>query len=164
VSGTATLSLRAARPEDRDAYFALFAEVQALHVAARPDLFRPAANDEAFARHFADAVAAPHKQIVLAWLVGEAVGAIHWEATRLDASDLYLIDRPILWIESLIVRAHLRRKGIARALVGLARRAAAEQGIADIALEVWEFNEEAHRAFAALGLEPHARTMLGRTA
>ena len=164
MSGAATLSLRAARPEDRGAYFALFAEVQALHVAARPDLFRPAVDDEAFARHFDDAVAAPHKRIVLAWLAGEAVGAIHWETTRLDASDLYLIDRPILWIESLIVRAQLRRKGIGRALGGRARRAAAEQGIADIALEVWEFNEEARRAFAALGLEPHARTMLGRTA
>ena len=162
MSGTATLNLRAATAADRDAYFALFAEVQALHVAARPELFRPAVNDEAFAAHFADAVALPHKQIVLAWLGEEAVGAIHWETTRLDASDLYLIDRPILWIESLVVRADLRRRGIARALVGLARRAAAEQGIEDIALEVWAFNEAAARSFEALGLTAHASTMLGK--
>ena len=163
MSETATLTLRGAGPEDRDAYFALFAAVQALDVAARPDLFRPAVNDEAFARHFDDAVNAPHKQIVIAWLGEEAVGAIHWELTRLDASDLYLIDRPILWIESLSVRQDLRRKGVGRALVSLARRAAAEQGIADIALEVWDFNEDARRAFEALGLTTHARTMLGKT-
>ncbi len=163
MSGTATLTLRAATAEDRDAYFALFAEVQALHVAARPDLFRPALNDERFAAHFADALAQPHKQIVIAWLGDEAVGAIHWESTRLDASDLYLIDRPILWIETLVVRAGLRRKGIARALVDLARKVAAEQGIEDIALEVWAFNEDAARCFEALGLTAHARTMLGKT-
>lgn len=163
MSGSATLSLRAARSEDRDAYFALFAAVQAIHVAARPDLFRPAVNDEGFARHFDDAVAAPHKQIVIAWLGEQAVGAIHWELTRLDASDLYLIDRPILWIESLSVREDLRRKGVGRALVDVARRTAAEQGIADIALEVWDFNEAAQRAFEAMGLQTHARTMLGKT-
>lgn len=163
MSETATLTLRAATAADRDAYFALFEEVQALHVAARPDLFRPAVNDAAFGAYFADALAQPHKQIVLAWLGEEAVGAIHWESTRLDASDLYLIDRPILWIESLVVSAELRRKGIARALVGLARSVAAEQGIEDIALEVWAFNEDAARTFEALGLTPHARTMLGKT-
>ncbi len=163
MSASATLNLRAARAEDRAAYFALFAEVQALHVAARPDLFRPAQDNAAFAAHFADAVAAEHKEIVIAWLGDQAVGAIHWEVTRMDASDLYLIDRPILWIESICVRAGLRRRGIARVLVDIARRAAAERAIADIGLEVWEFNEDARQAFAALGLTPHARTRLGRT-
>ena len=115
------------------------------------------------AAHFADALAQSHKQIVLAWLNEEAVGAIHWESTRLDASDFYLIDRPILWVESLVVRADMRRRGIARALVDLARQVADVQGIAEIALEVWAFNEEAERAFTALGLMPHARTMIGRT-
>jgi len=162
VSGNATLTLRAATAADRDAYFALFAEVQALHVAARPDIFRPAVNDAIFAAHFADALAQTYKQIVLAWLDEEAVGAIHWESTRLDASDLYLIDRPILWIESLVVRADMRRKGIARALVALARQVADEKVIADIALEVWAFNEDAALSFEALGLVPHARTMMGK--
>ena len=163
MSDAAILHLRAATAQDRDAYFALFSQVQALHVAARPDLFRPAVNDAAFAAHFADALAQSHKQIVLAWLNEEAVGAIHWESTRLDASDFYLIDRPILWVESLVVRADMRRRGIARALVDLARQVADVQGIAEIALEVWAFNEEAERAFTALGLMPHARTMIGRT-
>ncbi len=54
----ATLNLRAVRPEDLNAYFVLFREVQALHVAERPDLFQPPEKSEAFERHFADAVAA----------------------------------------------------------------------------------------------------------
>lgn len=163
MSPKTTIGLRAATAADRDAYFTLFAQVQALHAAARPDLFRPAVNDAAFAAHFADVLGQPYKQIVLAWLGQEAVGAIHWETTRLDASNVYLIDRPILWIEALVVRADMRRKGIARSLVELARLAAVEQGIDDIALEVWEFNEDAARAFGALGLVTHARTMLGST-
>ena len=163
MSPKAAIALRVATAGDRDAYFTLFAQVQALHAAARPDLFRPAVNDAAFAAHFADVLAQPYKQIVLAWLGEQAVGAIHWETTRLDASNVYLIDRPILWIEALVVRADMRRKGVARSLVELARLAAVEQGIDDIALEVWEFNEDAARAFGALGLVTHARTMLGST-
>lgn len=163
MSGAATFDLRAATAQDRNAYFALFAEVQALHVAARPDLFRPPVNDANFAARFADTLAQPHKKIVLAWLGEAAVGAIHWETTRLDASDLYLIDRPVLWIESLVVRHDMRRRGIARSLVDLARLAATRQGIENIALEVWSFNEDAARTFEALGLTVHARTMLGRS-
>ena len=60
------------------------------------------------------------------------------------------------------VRADLKGKGIGRALIDLVRRVAAQHGIADIALEVWAFNEDARRAFEALGLTVHARTMLGR--
>lgn len=159
---SARLTLRAAREADLDAYFGLFCEVQALHVAARPDLFRPAVMDARFRAYFADAVASPHKEIVIAWLSEEPVGAIHYELTRLDPTEIYLIDRPILWIESIGVRPDLRGKGVGRALVDIARRVAAEHGIADIALEVWEFNEDARRAFEKLGLTCHTRTMLGR--
>lgn len=164
MSGTAKIDLRAATAQDRNAYFALFAEVQALHVAARPDLFRPPVNDAAFAAHFANTLDQPHRQIALAWLDGAAVGAIHWETTRLDASNLYLIDRPVLWIETLVVRHDMRRRGIARSLVDLARLAAVEMGIENISLEVWSFNEAAARTFEALGLTVHARTMLGKSA
>ena len=159
---TARLTLKAATAEDRDAYYALFREVQEMHIAARPDLFREPKNDDAFRAHFEDAIGAPQKGIVLAWLGGEAVGAAHYEFTRLDASGMYLLDRPILWIESIAVRADLRGKGVGRALVGLLRRLAAERGVADLGLEVWDFNEDARRAFEALGLEIRARTMLGK--
>ena len=54
---SATLTLRAAREDDLDAYFELFREVQALHVAARPDLFRPAVNDARFRAYVAEAIA-----------------------------------------------------------------------------------------------------------
>jgi GNAT superfamily N-acetyltransferase len=163
VSGAnATLNLRAATAEDLDTYFLLFSEVQALHVAERPDLFQPAEKSQAFQRHFNDAVAQPHKEIVIAWLGDDPVGAVHYEVTSLDPTGVYLIDRPMLWIESIAVLPHLRRKGIASALIGLVRQVAAQKGIADLGLEVWSFNEGAAKAFEAAGLKVHATTMLGR--
>lgn len=157
-----TLTLRTATPADLEAYFMLFREVQALHVAERPDLFAPAEKSEAFHRHFADAVAQPHKEIVIAWLGEEAVGAVHYETTSLDPTGVYLIDRPMLWIESIAVLPHLRRKGIATALIALVREVAASKGIADLGLEVWSFNRDAAAAFKAAGFTVHASTMLGR--
>ena len=156
-----TLNLRAATADDLDAYFLLFSEVQALHVAERPDLFQPAEMSDAFQRHFNDAVAQAQKEIVIAWLGDEPVGAVHYEVTSLDPTGVYLIDRPMLWIESIAVMPHLRRKGIASALIALVRQVAAQQGIADLGLEVWSFNEGAARAFESAGLKVHASTMLG---
>ena len=97
----------------------------------------------------------------MAWLGEEPVGAVHYEVTSLDPTGVYLIDRPMLWVESLGVVPHLRRKGIASALIGLVRQVAAQKGIADLGLEVWSFNQDAVQAFEAAGFTVHATTMLG---
>ena len=91
---TATLTLRAASAGDLEAYFSLFCEVQKLHVATRPDLFQPAELNDSFRAHFADAVRQPHKEIVIAWLGDDAIGAVHYEMSSLDPTGVYLIDRP----------------------------------------------------------------------
>jgi len=159
--GTATLTLRAATEGDVDAYFSLFREVQAPHVAERPDLFQPAELTDAFRAHVADAVKAAHKEIVIAWLGDVAVGAVHYEMSSLDPTGVYLIDRPMIWIESIAVLPAYRGKGIGRALIALVREVAARHGIADLGLEVWSFNEDARKAFEASGLTVHATTMWG---
>ncbi|MBN34975.1 MAG: hypothetical protein CMM46_09400 [Rhodospirillaceae bacterium] len=161
--GSARLTLRAAREDDLDAYFTIFREVQELHVAERPDLFQPAELTDAFRHHFADAVKQNHKEIVIAWLGDEPVGAVHYEFSSLDPTGVYLIDHPMVWIESIGVVPQLRRKGISQALIALVREVAARHGIADIGLEVWSFNEAARAAFEASGLTVHARTMWGKT-
>ena len=158
---SATLTLRAAVAGDLEAYFPLFREVQAIHIAERPDLFAPAELSDAFRRHFADAVEAAHKEIVIAWLGDEAVGAVHYEKSSLDPTGVYLIDRPMLWIESISVRPQMRGKGIGRALIALVREVASRHGIHDIGLEVWSFNEPARKAFEASGFRVHATTMWG---
>jgi len=156
----ATLNIRAARQDDVEACFELFREVQELHAAERPDLFRPPALDDSFRRLVADAVDADHKGILLAWHETRAVGMTIYEFTWLDPTGVYLIDRPILWIESIGVAAAYRGKGCGKAMLDLLRRIAAERGVATLALEAWMFNSAARAWFERQGFAANSATMM----
>jgi diamine N-acetyltransferase len=156
------LNIRAARHEDIEACFELFREIQELHVAERPDIFRPPEFDGNFRHLVGDAIDAEHKGILLAWHDDRAVGLLIYEFTRLDPTGVYLIDRPILWIESLGVTPAYRGKGCGKAMMDLARRIAAERGVATLALEAWRFNEKARAWFERQGFDAHSSTMMAR--
>ena len=116
------LTIRAARHEDVEACFALYREVQEMHAAQRPDLFKQPELDDNFRRLVAGAIDADHKGILLAWHDTQAVGMVIYEFTRLDPTGVYLIDRPILWLESVAVAAAYRGKGCGKAMMDLVRR------------------------------------------
>jgi ribosomal protein S18 acetylase RimI-like enzyme len=164
MTESATLNIRAARHNDVEACFELFREVQEMHVAERPDLFKPPALDDNFRRLVADAIDAEHKGILLAWHGERAVGILIYEFTRLDPTGVYLIDRPILWLESIGVTATYRGKGCGKAMLDLARRIAAEVGVEDLALEAWHFNDAARAWFERQGFQAHSMTMMAKVA
>ena len=157
---TQTLNIRAAGHDDLDACFGLYRQVQEIHVAARPDLFKPPSLDDNFRRLVGDAIDADHKGILLAWHDTVAVGMAIYEFTRLDPTGVYLIDRPILWLESVVVSPDYRGKGCGKALMDLLKRLAAENGVETLALEAWRFNEAAQRWFERQGFATHSNTMM----
>ncbi len=157
-----TLNIRAAGHEDVEACFALYSEVQQLHVAERPDLFKAPELDENFRQLIASAVDIEHKGILLAWHGSRAVGMVIYEFTRLDPTGVYLIDRPILWLESIAVSDAYRGKGCGKAMIDLIRRIAAEQGVEVLALEAWQFNKDARAWFERQGFASHSHTMMAK--
>ena len=154
------LNLRAARHEDVETCFALYSEVQELHVARRPDLFKRPELDDNFRRLVAEAIDADHKGILLAWHDTHAVGMVIYEFTRLDPTGVYLIDRPILWLESVAVTAAYRGKGCGKAMMDLLRRFAVESGVTVLALETWHFNDAARAWFERQGFATYSHTMM----
>jgi ribosomal protein S18 acetylase RimI-like enzyme len=156
------LTIRAARHEDVEACFALYREVQEMHAAHRPDLFKRPQLDDNFRRLVADAIDADHKGIMLAWHETRAVGMVIYEFTRLDPTGVYLIDRPILWLESVAVAAAYRGKGCGKAMMDLLRRIAAERGVEVLALEAWQFNGAARAWFERQGFSTHSHTMMAQ--
>lgn len=156
------LTIKAARHEDIEACFALYREAQDLHAEARPDLFKPPELDDNFRHLVGEAIDADHKGILLAWHDARPVGMAIYEFTRLDPTGVYLIDRPILWLESMVVTADYRGKGCGKAMIDLVRRIAAQYGVEDLALEAWQFNEAARAWFERQGFATHSHTMMAK--
>jgi len=144
--------VRRATLEDVAVLATLVAEVQELHVASRPDTFKPLDVAE-----------------VRSWLCGlfENASVAIWIAEQDAHAQGYLVlvahDQPggpfsfeRSWIEldQIGVRAPYRRSGVARALVEAALAHAASLGIRQIELTSWSFNQSAHAAFRKLGFIP----------
>ena len=121
-----TVNVRRATVADAATISALNADVQAVHAAALPWLFKtPSA--ETFPPATAAAMLA--RDDVLVYLA-------------------YLGDAPS-------VRPSLRGRGIGGALLGAVRQAAEDRDIRQVALDVWSFNERAEAFFRRHGFEAY---------
>jgi ribosomal protein S18 acetylase RimI-like enzyme len=150
--------IRSATRDDYDGVGAVFAEVEQLHRMALPYIFRapagPALNREYFESMVADQDAA--------WLLAEHDGEI---IGFVKVQVLQAPDRPILLprryaqVDNLAVRADYRRSGVGRALMERAERWAAERGLREVELNVWEFNQGAIAFYEQLGYVAERRTM-----
>jgi len=144
--------IQRAGPGDEQVLASLCAEVQALHAAARPDVFKPA-NSVGLAAWFKDVL---ETGAAKAWIcrVGEVpVGYVLVRDQR-RADDVFCHERRWYEIEQLGVLLAHRRAGLARALVARVVDAAAADGVDAIELHGWSFNEAAQRTFRSLGFAP----------
>jgi len=78
---------------------------------------------------------------------------------------MHALDRPIFVprsyaeVDSLAVRAQYRRAGVGRALMERAERWAADHGLNEVELNVWEFNQGAIAFYEELGYVTERRQM-----
>jgi ribosomal protein S18 acetylase RimI-like enzyme len=150
--------IREAHLRDVQALSALLVEVHDLHVAALPHIFAPIdadAQTEAFLR---DQLALPDSQGFVADETGTLAGycwiQLH-EAPSLHRN----VPRRYAEIHTLVVAASHRQQGIGRALVERAHVWAAAQGVDEVRIVVYEFNQEALRFYERLGYETGRRTL-----
>lgn len=151
------MEIRFAREEDLDGVNELRRQVNDLHVAGKPDVFKPGFSDELrdYVRViFADpaqkiAVAADHSAIL-----GFAV--LH-HIVRPENPFMYV--RDFLDIDEFCVDAGHRRQGIASALIAFIRAWAREEGYKRLELNMWEFNREALAFYEAAGFTTYRRYM-----
>jgi ribosomal protein S18 acetylase RimI-like enzyme len=152
------VAIRPATTDDYAGIAAAFDEVHDLHCQALPYVFRAPAGHALERAEFEAVLADPEG----GWLVAERGDAI---VGFVKLRVLHAPDRPVMVprdfaeVDALGVRADQQRAGIGRALMAAAEAWAAERGLREIELGVWEFNQSAMAFYEQLGYTTERRKM-----
>jgi ribosomal protein S18 acetylase RimI-like enzyme len=147
-----SLDVRRASPADLYTLVALNVHVQALHIAARPDLFKPA-EAEALERWFLEQLAKTSTRLWLAEHEGVAVGYV-LSLVREAPETAFCYARRWCELDQIAVAPDQRQRHVARRLIEAAVHAARDEGLTDVELGTWAFNQVAQSAFRRLGFTP----------
>jgi GNAT superfamily N-acetyltransferase len=125
---------------------------QAVHVASRPDHFKPTQSDE-LARWYRSLLEKPTTR---AWIAEEDGLPVGYLLALVNEAPENPFVRARRWceIDQLAVDPSRRKRGIARALILNAVSTAKAEGILDIEAASWSFNNGAHEVFRRLGFAP----------
>ena len=155
--GSAETAVRFTREEDLERINELRRQVNDLHVAGKPEVFKPGFCDEL--RDYLYVIwKNPLQEIVVAETEGTVCGfAILNHITRPENPFMYV--RDYLDIDEFGVDKAFRRRGIASKMISFIRDYAKEQGFSRIELNMWEFNSGALAFYEAAGFKTYRRYM-----
>ncbi len=155
------VSIRQATANDFEALCELFEDVEALHREALPHVFRKPEGRGWIQEAVATAATGDDAVIFVAESAGRAVGLVH--ASIGYAPDLpIVVPRRYVMIHDLVVGKDFRRAGIGRALVERVHEWALARDVAEVELNVWEFNKPALALYEEMGYETVRRRMSKR--
>ena len=149
--------VRFAKENELNAVNVLRRQVNDLHVAGRPDTFKPGFCDEL--KNFIRTIwEDPQREIVVAELNGEIVGfAVLNHIFRPENPFMYV--RDFLDIDEFAVDESHHRQGIASEMIRFIRDYAAEKNYSRMELNMWEFNRNALAFYEAAGFTTYRRYM-----
>ncbi len=149
--------VRFAREEELDRINVLRRQVNDLHAAGKPEVFKPGFSEELrdyIRRIWND----PRQEIAVAETGGEICGfAVLNHITRPENPFMY--ERDYLDIDEFCVDENHRRMGAATAMIAFIRDYARGQGFSRIELNMWEFNRGALAFYEAAGFTTCRRYM-----
>ena len=145
-------TIRTATIADAEILARLNVFVQELHADARPDRFRRTRPDDV-AGWYRAVLSQPGARAWVADDPGSPVGYLLALVHERPSNPL-VHGRRWCEIDQIAVAPERRRRGIATALVRKAVSAAQDEGIADIEVSSWSFNEAAQSLFQRLGFVP----------
>jgi len=149
------MNIRLATEADLPRVNELRRQVNDVHVAGKPEVFRPGFS-EALQQHVYTLFAQEDHAILVA----------ETEAGIVGFACLKFVDRPespyrnairYLDVDEFGVDEMHRRQGIGRALFEAVRGLARKHGLARIELNMWEFNEGALRFYESIGFSTYRR-------
>ena len=147
-----TITTRMANQDDAASLAKLNSFVQDFHLECHPSYFIKARNQDV-ADYFSDLM---KQECVEIWLAEADALPVGYVSAIIHVRDVNPFCRSRKWIEidQIGVRAEFRKRGIAKKLLDRIKNMAAINGIDNIELASWNFNREAHGAFARLGFSP----------
>ncbi len=146
------VKIRAAIPGDERDLSVLNSIVQDLHVVNRPDYFKPSTEGEVV-KWFNRLLQDTSSRI---WIADEGGAAVGYVLIFFHERPENPFCRSLRWceIDQIAVKPDFRRRGITGRLIEKAIMSAAGDGIFDVELSTWSFNETAQAAFRKLGFVP----------
>ena len=132
-------------------------QVNDLHVAGKPEIFKPGFPEEL--REFVHSIwNDPDKAIVVAKREGEICGfAVLHHIVRPETPFMFV--RDYLDVDEFGVDEAHRREGVAMEMIAFIRAYAKEAGFSRIELNMWEFNHDALAFYEAVGFTTYRRYM-----
>ena len=157
VRDTVPVTVRFAREADLERVNELRKQVNDLHVAGKPEIFKPGFCDE-LRDHIHVIREDPQKKIVVAEQAGKICGfAILNHINRPE--NPFMFERDYLDIDEFGVDENSRRQGAASAMISFIRDWARKQGFSRLELNMWTFNRGALAFYEAAGFETYRRYM-----
>lgn len=149
--------VRWARENELERVNELRMQVNTLHVAGKPEVFKPGFPEEL--RNYIYAIHKdPEQFIVVAEKDGTICGfAVLHHINRPE--NPFMKERDFLDIDEFCVDEAFRRQGIASEMIAFIREFAKEKGFHRIELNMWEFNQEALAFYEAAGFQTFRRYM-----
>jgi len=142
------IDVRPAGPADAPGISDLAAEVQTIHAAAQPTIFKPAGPDTFPPAAIRELMATPGHRFWVATsgdAANEMLGYVY-ATVHAQPETTWRYATTVVTLDQMSVAARHRRHGVGGRLVTAVRDAAAALGAAEVRLNVWAFNESA-RAF-----------------
>ena len=154
---SAQVTVRFAREDELDRVNELRRQVNDLHVAGKPEVFKPGFCDEL--RDYIHVIRAdPNKAIVVAEANGGVCGfAILNHIVRPE--NPYMFERDFLDIDEFGVDENFRRQGVASEMIRFIRDYAKEKGYRRLELNMWEFNRDALAFYESADFRTYRRYM-----
>ena len=149
--------VRRARENELERVNELRMQVNAIHVAGKPEVFKPGFPEEL--RNYIYAIHKdPEQFIAVAEKDGTICGfAVLHHINRPE--NPFMKERDFLDIDEFCVDEAFRRQGIASEMIAFIREFAREKGFHRIELNMWEFNQEALAFYEAAGFQTFRRYM-----
>ena len=157
VRGKAQISVRFARENDLVRVNELRRQVNDVHVAGKPEVFKPGFCDE-LRDHLQTIWNDPRQKVAVAEMNGTICGfAVLNHITRPENPFMYV--RDFLDVDEFGVDENCRRQGAASVLVSFICEYAKEQGFRRLELNMWEFNRGALAFYESAGFTTYRRYM-----
>ncbi len=151
------MEIRFAKEDELKRVNELRKQVNDLHVAGKPDVFKPGFGEEL--QNFINVIRNdPEQDIVVAVIDGVICGfAIIHHIYKPESP--FMKVRDFLDIDEFCVDEAYRRKGVATGLIEFIKAYAKEKGFHRIELNMWEFNQGALAFYETAGFETYRRYM-----
>jgi ribosomal protein S18 acetylase RimI-like enzyme len=153
--------IRRAEKGDADVLASLNTDVQAIHAAAVPWLFKAPGPETFPEREFAFLLEVEDNLLFIAEVDGAPTGYAFAEVMRRPES-AFCNAYDLVHLHHISVRPAHRQHGVGTALLAAVRAAAGERDIKLIEIGVWSFNETARAFFRRHGFAPRTETLWNR--